>query len=222
MIGGFDPRLADNIATLTHLTSLCKIHSLSYIVIPPTEPLSTPSRPSEPDVIFLLNFTSSQRTALLTSQSTVALLYTPSNEHFGIGPVEAMISKLPVVACDSGGPVESVVDPDYNPLPQDTQRERTGYLRPPTASAWSSAILCILRLSPSSRIALGANAQARVLQMFSLEAMTGKMEEALEEALKMGHVQGRHRWWWVALIWVLVWVGMAGIIGIVGVWYAKM
>lgn len=37
-----------------------------------------------------------------------ALLYTPSNEHFGIVPIEAMYMKKPVIACNSGGPTETV------------------------------------------------------------------------------------------------------------------
>lgn len=36
------------------------------------------------------------------------LLYTPSNEHFGIVPIEAMYMKKPVIACNSGGPTETV------------------------------------------------------------------------------------------------------------------
>jgi alpha-1,3/alpha-1,6-mannosyltransferase len=30
------------------------------------------------------------------------------DEHFGIVPLEAMAARLPVIACDSGGPTESV------------------------------------------------------------------------------------------------------------------
>lgn len=37
-----------------------------------------------------------------------ALVYTPSNEHFGITPIEAMYMKKPVIACNSGGPTETV------------------------------------------------------------------------------------------------------------------
>ncbi len=38
------------------------------------------------------------------------MLYTPQNEHFGIVPIEAMAAGRPVVACSSGGPLESVVE----------------------------------------------------------------------------------------------------------------
>ena len=37
------------------------------------------------------------------------MVYTPSFEHFGIVPIEAMAAGRPVVAVDSGGPKESVV-----------------------------------------------------------------------------------------------------------------
>lgn len=37
-----------------------------------------------------------------------ALLYTPSNEHFGITPIEAMYMRKPVIACNTGGPTETV------------------------------------------------------------------------------------------------------------------
>ncbi len=37
-----------------------------------------------------------------------AVLYTPQHEHFGIVPLEAMAARRPVVAVNSGGPVESV------------------------------------------------------------------------------------------------------------------
>lgn len=42
---------------------------------------------------------------LLTSLCT---LYTPSREHFGIVPLEAMYAGSPVIARDSGGPRETV------------------------------------------------------------------------------------------------------------------
>ncbi len=46
----------------------------------------------DPDILFLLNLTTTQRAALLTASSTLALLYTPASGHFDITPVEAMSS----------------------------------------------------------------------------------------------------------------------------------
>lgn len=72
------------------------------------------------------SFTDAQRSALLAA--ACAVIYTPANEHFGIVPLEAMASGRPVVACDSGGPMESVVD------------GRTGYLCRPEAPAFAAAM----------------------------------------------------------------------------------
>ena len=47
---------------------------------------------------------------LPTLCAPLALLYTPANEHFGIGSVEGMFSGLPILTCDSGGPTESIID----------------------------------------------------------------------------------------------------------------
>src|SRR5262249_54716699 len=60
------------------------------------------------DVLFLASFTEAQRSYLL--RTCAMLLYTPDQEHFGIVPVEAMYARVPVVAVNSGGPTESILD----------------------------------------------------------------------------------------------------------------
>ena len=40
---------------------------------------------------------------------SIALLYTPDREHFGIVPCEAMAMGCPVLAVATGGPLETVV-----------------------------------------------------------------------------------------------------------------
>lgn len=37
-------------------------------------------------------------------------IYTPLNEHFGIIPIESMYLMRPVLATNSGGPLETIVD----------------------------------------------------------------------------------------------------------------
>ena len=141
---------------------------------------STANSSSEADIIFLLNFTTAQRSALLRSPSTLALLYTPSNEHFGIGPVEGMICGLPVLACDSGGPTETVVSsPD---------EERTGWLMRPYAEAWAETLEEIVRLPDSRRKAISDRARSRARMNFGMDAMSEGIEAALLEAANMGTV----------------------------------
>ena len=53
----------------------------------------------------------------------MALLYTPENEHFGIVPVEGMYMKLPVLACKSGGPTESIIDGETGFLLNSDEKE---------------------------------------------------------------------------------------------------
>jgi len=62
-------------------------------------------------------------------ENTEALLYTPENEHFGIVPVEAMHIGCIVIACNSGGPLESIED------------KKTGFLIKPDAHLWGKQML---------------------------------------------------------------------------------
>ena len=48
--------------------------------------------------------------AFIREWSTTRLsLENVRNEHFGIVPLEAMLAGRPVLACNSGGPVESII-----------------------------------------------------------------------------------------------------------------
>ncbi|KAG9218245.1 hypothetical protein CCMSSC00406_0005926 [Pleurotus cornucopiae] len=184
--GGYDHRLEDNIQTLAALVSTAELHSLTFNIITPT-PSNTPIPPfmcqqTEPDVRFVLNFTTGQRLALLTSSSTLCLLYTPANEHFGIIPVEGMLCGLPVLACDSGGPTESVLD--------SPESERTGWLCRPDAAVWADALSKIVALSKEEKEALSERAKSRVKTLFGMETMARGIEDALQEASALGPVEG--------------------------------
>jgi alpha-1,3/alpha-1,6-mannosyltransferase len=151
--------------------------------------------PTNPDILFLLNFTTSQRSALLTAPSTLALLYTPTNEHFGIGPVEGMVCGLPILATNTGGPTESVVD---HPID-----ERTGWLCPPDPQVWANALVEVVALTTDERQALNARSRTRARDLFGMEAMAKSLEVILEEAVSMGPVPGSALWLWAALVGVL-------------------
>ena len=182
--GGYDPRVEENMMTLVTLIDRAKAASLSYTIVSPPSS-KTPIPPfnmasENPDILFVLNFTTAQRAALLTASSTLALLYTPANEHFGIVPVEAMSSGLPVLACNSGGPMESIID---NPT-----TARTGWLRAPEALDWAVVLDEIAGLQFSERSGLADRARARAREHFGMEAMALKLEKALVEAAEMGPV----------------------------------
>ncbi|XP_055925557.1 alpha-1,3/1,6-mannosyltransferase ALG2-like [Argiope bruennichi] len=65
--------------------------------------------------------------------SCTAVLYTPSNEHFGIVPLEAMLLGRPVLACSSGGPLETVL------------HEQTGFLCDATPEFFASKMALLTR-----------------------------------------------------------------------------
>lgn len=97
----------------------------------------------------------------------MCLVYTPSNEHFGIVPVEAMYAGLPVVAVNSGGPTESIAEGE------------TGYLCEPTPSQFADAFEKVENLGEQGRKKMGEAGRQRVVKRFSLDAMVDKLDKIL-------------------------------------------
>ncbi|KAH9424239.1 Alpha-1,3-mannosyltransferase-like protein [Dermatophagoides pteronyssinus] len=62
----------------------------------------------KPHVTFMKNLTNEQKQFLF--QRCTAVIYTPENEHFGIVPLEAMYMSRPVIAANSGGPRETIIN----------------------------------------------------------------------------------------------------------------
>lgn len=100
---------------------------------------------------------SDQRRARLL-RDALCVVYTPSNEHFGIVPLEAMYSGTPVLAVNSGGPLETVVD------------GKTGALREATAQSFGNVLEQWI-LHPETAANLGMAAASHVKQKFGKERL---------------------------------------------------
>ncbi|CAN6229351.1 unnamed protein product [Urochloa humidicola] len=132
--GGYDMRLKENVDYLEELKRLAVTEGVSG------------------QVKFVTSCSTSERNELLSN--CLCVLYTPTDEHFGIVPLEAMAAHKPVIACNSGGPVETVVN------------EVTGFLCDPSPAEFSKAML---KLVSDHDLALRMGKQARdhVVQKFS-------------------------------------------------------
>lgn len=162
LAGGYDARLPSNVDCVQNLENLCKKHSLSYEFIDDTQSISS----KEPkDIYFMLNINTQTKKTLLNSPSTLALLYTPTNEHFGIVPVEAMACGKLVLATNTGGPVESIKDGE------------TGYLLASDPLKWSQRMKILLL--PSNQEKIIASCKARVDELFTLHKAGEKFEQVL-------------------------------------------
>ena len=143
MAGGYDERVVENVQHYRELEELCTKLDL------------------QEKVTFLRSFSNEEKVSLLSR--CCALLYTPENEHFGICPLEAMYMARPVVACNSGGPRESVV------------HEKTGFLCKPTAECFADGMEQFLQDATLSK-EMGARGKQRVIEKFSFTAFTTQVD----------------------------------------------
>lgn len=150
--GGYDPRLTENVEHHLELETLARKLNIND------------------RTVFLRSITNDQRLLLL--ENTSILLYTPENEHFGIVPVEAMYMGAIVIACNSGGPLESV---DHG---------KTGYLLPPKEEEWGNKIDRILNSSQEEQEDMKAAAKEKVKRVFTFEAFADQLDELLQRMVQ--------------------------------------
>ena len=151
--GGWDARVAENVE---HLKELLKAAADLGIM---------------GKVVFLKSISNDQRLLLL--EHTKFLLYTPENEHFGIVPVEAMHMGCLVMACDSGGPLESVANGE------------TGYLQPPNPEIWGEKIFELLEkgdggASEAKLESMRKAARKRVQDMFVMDVFADNLDRIVK------------------------------------------
>lgn len=163
--GGYDPRVPENVTTHASLEQLAHDLNLRPLTTHTLLSAVTPPHPiAEIDVLFLPSIPHLLKETLL--RSARLLLYTPAHEHFGIVPLEAMLRGVPVLAADSGGPRETVVE------------GVTGWLRDPEdPRQWTDVMDRVLNeLSDAERAAMGRAGEERVRKNFA----EGQMAERLE------------------------------------------
>lgn len=167
--GGYDNRVQENVQYHQELDGLAT--GLGLQTATSKTVVSALSIPDEIDVLFLLSVPTTFKDTLL-AQSKL-LLYTPINEHFGIVPVEAMHSGLPVLASNTGGPLETIVE------------GVTGWLRDAHAiDEWTTVMDKVLYgMSQDEANKMAAAGKARVEKEFSLTAMGDRLEDEISTML---------------------------------------
>jgi len=149
MVGGYDSRVEENVEHLRELQDLVSELGL------------------EDSVTFRTSAPTSEKIDLMTEGSN-ALLYTPSGEHFGIVPLEAMHCRMPVVAVDDAGPKETVAD------------GVTGYLCQPTPKSFSEAMAKLVTMDRRQLDQIGEAGRARVEALFSFKAFADQLDSIVQ------------------------------------------
>lgn len=164
--GGYDHRVQENFLYHKELESLAQ--SLGLKAATCKNVITALSVPDDVNVLFLLSVPNSLKDALL--KSARLLVYTPSNEHFGIVPLEAMLVGTPVLAANTGGPLETVVD------------GKTGWLCPPTeVEKWTQVMDRVLHKTSAEDLQKIAQAgKERVKSEFSDVKMAERIDGIVE------------------------------------------
>ncbi len=165
--GGYDARISENVHYHRELEMLADSFGLSHATAK-TAPTAL-AIPETIEVLFLLSVSGPFKFTLL--RNAKLLIYTPTNEHFGIVPVEAMQHGVPVLAANTGGPLETVLD------------GKTGWLRDvKDVSAWTEVMQRVVdKESVSELISMGQHGKHRVETEFSRTRMAQRFEDEMEE-----------------------------------------
>ncbi|EFO27147.1 alpha-1,3-mannosyltransferase [Loa loa] len=122
--------------------------------------------------VFLKSPTDEEKLELL--RRATAVLYTPSNEHFGIVPVEAMYMKCCVIAPNSGGPRETIIDGE------------TGFLVEENPNSFAEKMAELVRDQGRAE-AMGNAGRKRVESVFAMDNFVVQLESLIHEVLPNGY-----------------------------------
>ncbi|CCW60641.1 unnamed protein product [Phytomonas sp. EM1] len=156
--GGYNSDAAADVAYMDEL------HQLAFVEL----------RLPRDRVFFLYNIRDEVKSLLLRQMRV--LLYTPSNEHFGIGPLEGMVLGKPVIAVALGGPLESIGTGD----------DAAGVLCAPQPEAFAAAMR---RLGGDDELCrqLGERGKRRVAEIFSMDAFAERLVSRVHDLCAREH-----------------------------------
>ncbi|KAI0136929.1 glycosyl transferase group 1 [Xylariales sp. AK1849] len=169
--GGYDNRVAENVSYHNELVELADSLGLSSMTAKTI--VTALEVPSNIQILFLLSVPNLLKEMLLSS--TQLLVYTPANEHFGIVPLEAMLAGVPVLAADTGGPTETVVE------------GKTGWLRSPSqVDKWTEVMDKVLNeMSKEDLAELAQAGISRVRDNFGDVQMAERLDGIIEQVLEV-------------------------------------
>lgn len=197
--GGFDPMNPENSRTHKDLQALTESLKLTHATFKPRDTALTDMSSEDVDVLFLLSIPQDLKQRLL--QSASLLVYTPTNEHFGIVPLEAMLAGIPVLATNTGGPLETIYD------------GRTGWLRnPEKTEQWTDVMRKALIPSSADTLRkMGQSGHDRVLAEFSETKMTAEFEQEMHRLVRSEDKRPRVTPDWLLILAVFSGLGIPGI-----------
>ena len=173
--GGYDPKVRENASYHRELEGLADSLKLKHATT--KNIVSATNVPDNIEVLFLLSIPAQLKSSLLNTAKL--LIYTPSNEHFGIVPLEAMLAGVPVLAANSGGPLETVVDPE------------TGWLRSvEKVEQWTEVMHAVLNEMTEAQLQqMGEAGKKRVIAEFSETKLANRLDEEIEAMIKARRVE---------------------------------
>lgn len=173
--GGYDTRVQENATCLKQLEKLADSLKLKHATT--KNIVSASNIPEDIEVLFLLSVPAQLKSSLL--HAAKLLIYTPSNEHFGIVPLEAMLAGVPVLAANNGGPLETVLDPE------------TGWLRSvDRISQWTEVMQKVLHEMADAQLhQMGENGKRRVKEEFSETKLAHRLDEEINGMIKAPRVE---------------------------------
>ncbi|MCJ1472514.1 Alpha-1,3-mannosyltransferase-like protein [Lambiella insularis] len=167
--GGYDSRVNENVSYHSELVN--QAESLGFRTASYKNIITALSVPANVEVLFLLSVSTQLKSMLL--RNAKLLVYTPSNEHFGIVPLEAMLAEVPVLAVNSGGPLETVVE------------GKTGWLRSTeNIAGWTEVMREVLSMSDSRLKYMGVAGREWVEANFSETNMAQALDQELQRMCK--------------------------------------